>query len=271
MDPKHAAALDHALVTEVLFYPRRLREAEVPVDPKGSIQKIAAGADTLGGYFYRPSPAGPTILFFHGNGEVMTDYLDGFQRELKGLGANLLVVDYRGYGLSSGLPTLSRLLEDARAAWAHAVGPLGLKPAEIVVMGRSLGSLAALELAAGPAREAAGLVIESGIGRFDQWVGRMAPMLEMMGVDLGGLRAALRAEFDQEAKMRAFPGPVLVMHAPDDEIVPVSHGQDLASWSQNARLRVFARGGHNDVMYINHAQYFTELGRFLAKVTQLKS
>jgi len=267
MDPLHAAALDHPLVTEVLFYPRRLREADVPADPKGSIQKIAAGDDTLGGYFYRPCPAGLTVLFFHGNGEVMTDYLDGFQLELKGLGANLLVVDYRGYGLSTGSPSLTQLLEDARAAWAHAVGPLGLKPAEIVVMGRSLGSLAALELAAGPATAAAGLVIESGIGRLDQWVGRMAPMLEQMGLDLEGLRAGLRAEFDQEAKMRRYPGPVLVMHAPGDEIVPVSHGQDLAAWSPQARLRVFARGGHNDIMYINHAQYFTELGRFLAKIS----
>ena len=134
-------------------------------------------------------------------------------------------------------------------------------------MGRSLGSLAALELAGGPAREAAGLVIESGIGRLDQWVGRMAPMLERMGLDLAALRDALRKEFDQEAKMRAFPGPVLVMHTPDDEIVPVRNGQDLASWSNNARLRVFARGGHNDIMSVNHAQYFSELGGFLASIS----
>lgn len=266
MDPKLTAALDHPLVTDVLFYPRRLREAEVPTDPKGSIQKITAGEDTLGGYFYRPRPEGPTVLFFHGNGEVMTDYLDGFHTELKSLNANLFVVDYRGYGLSNGSPCLTRLLEDARAAWDHAVGPLGLKPSEIVVMGRSLGSLAALELAAGPAQSAAGLVIESGIGRFDQWVGRMAMMLEQMGMDVGALKAGLREAFDQEAKMRAYPGPALIMHAPDDEIVPVRNGQDLASWAQNGRLRVFARGGHNDVMFINHAQYFTELGRFFARI-----
>ena len=267
MEPKLLAVLDHPLVTDALFYPRRLREAEVPSDPHGRVLAIPVGTDRLGGYLYRPRPEGPVILFFHGNGEVMTDYLEGFHLEIAKLCANLLVVDYRGYGLSSGSPSLSRLLEDARAAWAYATGKLGLKPTEIVVMGRSLGSLAALELAGGPGREALGLVLESGIARFDQWVARMAPFLERQGLDVELLQRALRTAFDNEAKLKAYPGPVLVMHAPDDEIVPVSHGRELASWSPNAKLRVFARGGHNDIMYINHAQYFTELGRFLAKVT----
>lgn len=260
--------LDQPLITEVLFYPRRLTEREAPADDRGSIQLIPAGEDRLGAYWHRPHQSGPTMLFFHGNGEVMTDYLFGFHQEIERLGANFLVVDYRGYGLSNGSPTLSRLLEDARAAWEHVTGTLRLPPREIIVMGRSLGSLAALEIASGPGREAKALIIESGIGRFDHWIDRMGPMLERLGMDVLGLKQALAAAFNQEAKIKAFPGPVLVMHAPNDEIVPVSHGRDLGAWADPTRstLHIFPRGGHNDIQFYNRDEYFETLKEFLSRI-----
>ncbi|MHC5040622.1 MAG: alpha/beta hydrolase [Planctomycetota bacterium] len=259
------AILDHPAVTEVLFYPRRLGERDIPQLPHGSVETVPVGAETRGAYRFQPHEKGPTVLFFHGNGEVMTDALHQFHEDMASAGANLFVVDYRGYGLSAGSPSLSRLLDDARAGWDHAVDGLGLSPGEIVIMGRSLGSLAALEVAAGPGRDAKGLILESGIARFDHWVDRMGMVLQTSGVDLTGLRTSLQAHFDHEAKLKAFPGPTLILHTEHDEIVPVENGRFFEAWGHPTRTTAhfFPRGGHNDIQWLNREDYFQRVGGFL--------
>ncbi len=262
---KSIKVLDHPLITEVIFYPARISEEQAPDMEHGRVVYIPAGDDRLGAYWHKPFEDAATVLFFHGNGEIMTDYLFDFHARMEELGVNFMVVDYRGYGLSSGSPSLSRLLEDARAAWAH-LPELGLSPDQVIVMGRSLGSLAALEICSGPGREAKALIIESGIGRFDNWIDRMAPMLERLGLDAAGLKQALFQAFNHEQKIKAFPGPVLVMHAPQDEIVPVQHGRDLAKWAGGrAAYHEFSRGGHNDIQLLNKHEYFQVLESFLEK------
>ncbi len=257
-------AIDNPLITEVLFYPRRINESDLPKHEKGRIERIPAGDDTLGAYWYKPVD-GPTVLFFHGNGEVISDYFIDFHHFLERLSLNFLPVDYRGYGLSTGSPCLSAVLEDARAAWDHAVSGMGISPRDIIIMGRSLGSLAALEIAGGPGREARALVIESGIARFESWIERMEYLLGRMGVDVEQLKTDLHQTFDHKAKIRAFPGPVLVMHAPNDEIVPVEHGKQLASWvkPEKSMFHIFPRGGHNDILIFNREEYFQVLGEFV--------
>lgn len=263
------SAIDHPLISEVLFYPARLEETDVPPLPSGRIAKIPAGRDVLGAYHYAPLPHAPTVLFFHGNGEIMTDYLLGYHRAMENAGANFLVVDYRGYGLSSGRPSLSTLRQDARAAWDHAVEKLALPPSRLIIMGRSLGSLAALELAAGPARTAAALVLESAIARFDHWIDRLAPILQRLDLDLNALKQDLRRHFDHQSKIRKFSAPVLLLHALHDEIVPVEHARLLLSWAEPRRttLHLFDRGGHNDLQLLNQEEYFQVIRRFFASLS----
>jgi fermentation-respiration switch protein FrsA (DUF1100 family) len=268
MEKKEEEILDHPLITEVLFFPRALSEDEVAEDQRGKIVYIPAGSDRLGAYYFHPHAHAPTVLFFHGNGEVMTDYLYDYHEQVAALGLNFLVVDYRGYGLSTGRPSLTRLLEDARAAWAHVTGPLGLRAADVVVMGRSLGSLAALEIIARAGADARALVIESGIARFDHWIARMAPLLERLNLDVALLKTALCSAFDNETKIRSARCPVLIMHAPEDEIVPVEHAHTLASWSDPSRtvLHIFPAGGHNDIQLVNRDQYFKIMKEFAAGI-----
>jgi len=267
MDESLHKAIDHPLINEVLFYPRSISESDLPRHDKGEIRRIPVGGDSLGAYWYRPCQDAPTVLFFHGNGEVISDYFLDFHNSLEKLSLNFLPVDYRGYGLSTGTPCLSALLEDARAAWEYAVSTLGISPGNIIVLGRSLGSLAALEIAGGPGKDAKGLVIESGIARFDDWIKRMEHLLAQMGVDVDLLKRALNEAFDHKAKINNYKGPVLVMHAPHDEIVPLEQGKQLASWpgEQRTTFHVFPRGGHNDIMIFNREEYFKVLGDFINK------
>ncbi len=258
--------LDHPLLTQVLFYPTPLTEADVPDIPGGEIVSIPVKDDKLGAYWYHPLEKAPAVIFFHGNGEVMTDYLYDFHKSVEALGANLLVVDYRGYGLSTGRPNLPRLLEDCRAAWKFLVESIGVPPDRIIIMGRSLGSLAAAELASDLGGGARALVIESGIARFDLWIDKMASILERFDVEVDVLKRDLQEAFDQESKLKAFGGPILIMHAPFDDIVPVENGKLLASYGDPAktRLHIFPVGGHNDVQAFNKKDYFEVMREFIS-------
>ena len=92
-----------------------------------------------------PSPdARFSLLYFHGNGEIVSDY-DSLASHFNALGSELTVCDYRGYGRSEGTPTLRNGLEDAKVIYRHLRGNSKLKP-KVCVMGRSLGSAPAIEL-----------------------------------------------------------------------------------------------------------------------------
>src|SRR4030042_1046141 len=176
--------MDHPWLNRFLFYPRSLREEDFPSLRQGSLHRFDSGdGDRITAYWYQPLPEAPTVLMFHGNGEVITDYLYDFHRAIEKAGANFAIVDYRGYGLSSGQPSLSAILEDGRAAWAYFTQTLGLSAAKIIVMGRSLGSIPALELAASSGRDCRGVIIESGIAGFQRWIEPMQPMFQGIGLN----------------------------------------------------------------------------------------
>jgi uncharacterized protein len=268
MDDQIKTVLDNPMITNVLFYPQTISRDYVPENENGEILSIPAGEGSLGAYYYHPHKNAKTMLFFHGNGELMTDYLYGFHQSIEHFGVNFLVVDYRGYGLSTGRPTLSKLLEDANSAWKYMTTQMGMAPNDIILMGRSLGSLAVLEIAANGGRDACGLIIESGIGRFDSWIDRMSHLLGQMGMDVPALKTALRQNFNQQDKIKSFKSNILVMHAPYDEIVPVENGKWLGQWGnpEKTTLHIFENGGHNDIQFVNKEKYFEVLNSFISEI-----
>ena len=131
----------------------------------------------VGGRLYPATDEAPAILYFHGNGEIAADY-DGIAPLYTRLGITLLVMDYRGYGRSDGTPTAGNLLADAVATF-DAVGHIfeknDLTPARLYVMGRSLGSAAAIEVALHAGEQLAGLIVESGFSDTFALLARKAP------------------------------------------------------------------------------------------------
>jgi len=128
-----------------VFHPRA--DFSAP-DAERDVRLPGADGVTLGGRLHVAAPTAPLILFFHGNGEIAADY-DDIGPLYARLGLSFLVVDYRGYGRSEGVPTISNLLADARAVWdalPNVIAPRGLAPERTYVMGRSLGSASALEI-----------------------------------------------------------------------------------------------------------------------------
>lgn len=108
--------------------------------------------------FHPATADAPTVILFHGNGEVVCDYLGGFANWFAWLGWNLLLAEYRGYGMSTGEPQLGRMLDDV----VHVVQATRTLPERIGALGRSVGSIFALEAAA-RFPSLAGVILESGV------------------------------------------------------------------------------------------------------------
>ena len=251
--------LDQPEALRALFHPRReypFASAAPGVHPVSV--EVEPGI-AIGGRLYPAHPEAPAILFHHGNGEIAADY-DSIGPLYTRLGITLLVADYRGYGTSGGAPTASNLLTDAVAVF-NALDSLfeehGLAPSRLYVMGRSLGSAAAIEVAVHAGDQLAGLVIESG-----GW--DAVALLARLGVRVQGADKD-RDGFGNLAKIRRVTIPTLFIHGQNDVLIPAPDGQELhrCSAAEDKRLLLIPGAGHNDLMMVGMAQYFGAIRTFV--------
>ena len=241
--PVDYSRLDKPEVLAALFHPRPLKG---PVDGGGRFQEIRMPVTDdihVGARFHMTHKAGPTILFFHGNGEIAADY-DEIGPLFTDRSINLIAADYRGYGCSDGSPTVAAMMADCHgifdfvATWLVQNGYAG----PMIVMGRSLGSASALELAAAHEDRIDGLVIESGFA----WAG---PLLRLLGVRLEGMGVGDRDGFANVDKIRKFTKPTRIIHAEFDHIIPFADGKALfdASPAADKVLVEIPGANHNDI------------------------
>jgi len=217
------------------------------------------GEATIGSRFYPAGKDEPVILFFHGNGEIASDY-DELAPLYLDRGIGLLVFDYRGYGKSTGSPTLTAMMRDsvvlfeAAVQWLMAQGYRG----HLWVMGRSLGSAPALQVARREKRRLKGLIIESG---FADTLG----LLRRIGAPISS-KAYVRfwSRFNLVA-IQEVTLPTLILHGTEDWIIPASEGEALyaASPAPRKELVLIPRGGHNDLMWVGTDRYFGAIERFV--------
>ena len=244
---------DHPIVSARYFFPR-------PGAPPDRVDVAVDGA-VLACAYRVVNPAWPTLLHFHGNGEIVADYVPDLRGWYEAMGVNVFFAEYRGYGGSTGTPQLAAMLNDA-VAIAEATG---VPPERLVVFARSVGSIYGIELAS--RLPVAGLVLESGIADVLQRVTLRASAREL-GVDSATLIAEAKRLFDHQAKLQAYKGPLLVMHAKHDDLVRVGHAEQNHAWSgsEDKTLLVLPRGDHNSIMFANLEAYGQALQGFLARV-----
>jgi pimeloyl-ACP methyl ester carboxylesterase len=189
---------------------------------------------------------------------VVADYLPSFPELVDELGLNTFLAEYRGYGASEGEPQLGAIFDDLPAI-QKAAGP----PESLVVFGRSIGSIYAIEFAR-RYPNIAGLVLESGIADvLERILLRVRP--EELGVSIDEMRAAFQERFDHQSKLEGYGGPCLILHADHDHLVGREHAVQNASWvGDKAQLVILPRGDHNSIFYENREQYLSELQGFVA-------
>ncbi len=203
--------------------------------------------------WYIPGQSDRVLLFFHGNAGNISHRLDSI-RQFHQLGLSVLIIDYRGYGQSSGGITEAGLYRDAEAAWLYLTATRGIDDENIVIFGRSLGASVAAKLAS--IERPSGLIVESSFTSVPDIAQDLYPWLPARY--LSRLRHATR---DYVRDVRC---PVLVVHSRDDEIIPFRHGEAIYEAAPEPRTLLALRGTHNDAFIRDERAYLAGLRQFLA-------
>lgn len=200
-----------------------------------------------------------SLIYFHGNGEIVSDY-DDMEEPYRNLGAELIVCDYRGYGKSSGTPTLRSVLKDAHVIYETLRRDGRLFP-QVYVMGRSLGSAPAIELCAAH-KDIAGCIIESGYAD-------PIPLVRRRGLHVETISPEDHALFNNGKKITGVTCPLLVMHGDEDWLISSDEAEmnHRQAGSTLKMLKILDGVGHNDMITSN--DYFPSLKSFFSAVNKL--
>ena len=196
------------------------------------------------------------VLLLHGNAGNIShriDYLAMFHR----LGYSTLIVDYRGYGLSTGEPSEEGTYRDAEVCWAW-LEARGVAARDIVVFGESLGGGVATWIA--ERRTPRALVLASTFTSIPDLAEAIYPYLPV--------RLLSRIRYDNLARLPNVAAPVLVMHSPDDEIVPYSHAERLHAAARPPKRLITLEGGHNDGLVFRRVAWVQGLAGFLEEAAR---
>ncbi|GAB4199286.1 MAG: alpha/beta hydrolase [Sandaracinaceae bacterium] len=243
--------LDREDLVGSLFFPRPDAGRCAP-DAEDHLVPVVGGELHVRHHGVRCGARARTVLLFHGNGEIVSDW-DPAAARFASLGWRFAVSDYRGYGRSTGVPTMRRLLEDARVVLAFL---RGRTDGPLVVMGRSLGSAAAWEIAADPGVDA--LVIDSGFTD-------VAAFARRRGLDPTRLGEEEIEALDPIPKIARLEKPLLLLHGDADRVIAHREAERAlaASPAADAQLVTLRGRGHNDVSL--DPSYWSALAELLAR------
>jgi alpha-beta hydrolase superfamily lysophospholipase len=154
--------LDLPEILHIVFYPRKSHIEPLAPNAKDHFIEVEKGIK-IGCRYHTIGKDYPSLLYFHGNATIVDD-LDRFAPLFNNVGINLFVAGYRGYGLSNGTPTVTNMIKDSHRVFEgfkKIVEDYSFRKS-FFVMGRSLGSLSAIELAYNYQDDLKGLIVESG-------------------------------------------------------------------------------------------------------------
>ena len=197
-----------------------------------------------------PGARAPALIWLYGNAETMGD-LAPIVRDLRPPATALLILDYRGYGVSGGQPTEAGLYRDALAAWEFLLRRPDVDPDRIAVYGRSLGSVPALYLAT--ERPVCAVVLDSPFTSAREMARRHYRLIPPF---------VLRLSMDNLERARRLDAPLLVLAGTADGIVPFDMGRRIAEAAAGEMVAIEG-AGHNDLYAAAGARYRFELHRFL--------
>jgi uncharacterized protein len=240
-----ALSLYLALAISLLVFQRRLiypadparhSPAEAGLDTVREVSLKTADGETLVAWHAPARPGQPTLLYFHGNGGTLLVRADRIRRFVAD-GLGVFMPAYRGYSGSTGSPSETALIADAKLAHDHLLG-MGLRPEDIVIYGESLGTGVAVQLAAD--RRSAGVVLD-------------APYASLLDIaqrhySFIPVKLFLMDTFASIDHITRIDAPLLVIHGTEDRVIPLDSGKTLYEAADQPKQMAVLRGaGHSDL------------------------
>jgi len=246
----------YLLQDRLIFFPQALEPGRREILARRAplveeIRVAATDGTTLHGWLAKPAAEGrfPLVIYFGGNAEEASWIIDDPDRPTDWA---WLAMNYRGYGLSEGSPGEKALVADALRVFDLVAARADIDPGRIVAYGRSLGSGAAVQLAA--ARRLAGVILVTPYDSLVAVAGRHYPYLPVSMM--------LRHRFDSIAHAPALDVPLLAIAAARDGIIPPVHAKRLAdAWKGPKRYAELGGADHNSIG--GHADFWRLKREFL--------
>lgn len=231
-------ALGFFFQRSLIFYPGEL-ESDYPFDLAGGARELfveTVDGENINAIYY-PGHLPLAVLYLHGNAGDLNSWqhvsLDFTRR-----GYHFFIVDYRGYGKSTGVISEKGFYHDAEAAFRYVSSDLGIPADRIIIYGRSIGTGPAVELAT--RHRAKGLVLEAPFSSLVKLANQKLPFL------LPAL--TLRFRFNNLSKINRVECPILFIHGSDDRLIPPAHSRLLYDrFAGRKELILIDKGTHNDL------------------------
>jgi uncharacterized protein len=217
----------------------------------------ASDGTKIHGWWIRNPNAKFTFLAFHGNASNIANRGPTYEF-LRDTPANVLAVEYRGYGHSGGRPSEAGLYLDAEAGYQYLVGTIGLDPKSIISFGQSLGTAVATKVAA--RHVVGGLLLEAPFPSASQVARRFYWFLP-------GLSLLVQGQFDTQSEIEKVSAPVLVVHCTHDPVLPFQFGQQVYRSARAPKQFLEIEGlCHEESSLIAPVEYYAALRKFLASL-----
>lgn len=246
--------------SKLVFFPNVPSRLDGDWNPRGlGVQDaniVASDGTKLHAWWIPRANARFTFLAFHGNASNIANRADVY-RFLTDTPANVLAVEYRGYGKSEGRPSESGVYQDAFAGYDFLTAR-GVEPEHIISFGQSLGTAVATRLAA--QREVGALVLEAPFPSASVVTRRVFWFLP-------GLSLLVAGQFNTAAQIQRVSAPVMVVHCKQDPVIPFDMGQTVFRNARSKKVFVAINAEcHEESSIVSPATYREALNQFLASL-----
>lgn len=195
-----------------------------------------------------------TFVAFHGNASNIANRAPIYEF-LHSMPANVLALEYRGYGRSEGNPSEAGVYRDADAAYKYLVDIKGIESKTIISFGQSLGTAVAAHLAAH--RQVGGVVLEAPFPS----ASRLARKVFWF---LPGVSLLVHGQLDTQTRLEEIHAPVLIVHCQQDPVIPFEFGREVYDAALSPKTFLPINGYcHEESSLIAPAQYHAALQQFL--------
>lgn len=239
---------------KIIFVPKR-DSAQTPEDLGWKFDEVALEVDgetTHGWYVRAEEKPKAVILFSYGKSGNMAEHLPAVE-SLRSLGCDVLTYDYGGYGISTGRPSETRMYKDIRGMWTYLTEKRKVPANRIFLFGRALGAAPTIQLATEVGAGAA--ILESpfeSIPKLARFVRRILP-----------LRLIIRHKFENTSKIGRIKCPALIVHSPNDTVVPYAHARKLFDSAPEPKEFYDIHGNHGDGFWSTGEPYKNHVQRYL--------
>jgi fermentation-respiration switch protein FrsA (DUF1100 family) len=210
---------------------------------------------TLNAWYIPNKDAEKTVLFCHGNAGTLSSRMDTIKL-FHEMGFSLFIFDYRGYGISEGTPSESGTYIDTETALNYMFEELNIPLHDIIIWGRSLGGPIAAEIAQN--RKFYACVLES----------TFTSIIDMAKSRFKLFPSPLLARFHYATidYIKNIKIPILIVHSPDDEIIPYQMGKRLFEAASEPKKFLQLHGDHNNTYFDSIDEYKKGLNEFFCSI-----